>query len=433
MKHRGTLGGLITAALALGVMTPAPVYADEKGRTGPNNAITDVPGVTVGHYTDTTNVTGTTALILPDGALAGADVRGGAPGTVNTDALQPVALQPDVHGLFLSGGSWMGLSPYAGVVQYLRERGLGSQFGGQAVPAVGGAIVFDLGQGADTKQKLEKTPDFEFGYRAAKAAKSGPVAQGSVGAGTGTGTPGPTTRMKGGVGTASVDLGNGLYVGALVVLNSGGRVWSESQGCELYALYMELQNEFGDTKRPTKCTTAAPALDEDDGKLDKNTTIGVVATNAKLTSPQLQKMAQVAHDGLARAIRPAHTMGDGDAIFSLSTRKADAPDGARFGAILDAAASAFSRGVVHATLRATPLAGRQTYCQVFTGACTGGLTTHGAAAPGTPNDQAPPTQPASDTHPLITGPMALPGAILASAAAFVMLRRRTWRLRPSST
>ncbi|MFI0409151.1 P1 family peptidase [Actinomadura sp. 3N508] len=381
MKRPPTLPiARLAAALAVTLPLSAgtlPAAADEPGRTGPDNAITDVPGIQVGHYTDRENITGTTALVIPKGATAGSDARGGAPGTINTDVLDPVALEPTVHGLLLSGGSVMGLSAYSGVVQYLREQGLGMQFGGKPVPVVPGAIVFDLGQGADADDRIEKTPGFDAGYRAAKAAKPGRVEMGSVGAGTGTGTGGPPgIRLKGGVGTASIQLGDGLVVGALVVLNSAGKVYNEAAGCELYTLYMEVGNEFGGTRRPPRgCKTAtstpqhAPRSGPTDPHLDENTTIGVVATNAKLTVAQAEKLAQVAHDGLARAIRPAHTMGDGDTTFGLSTRTAAAPDGAAFGALLDAAASTFSRATVHAALAATPLGGRQPYCQVFAGAC----------------------------------------------------------------
>ncbi|QXJ21279.1 P1 family peptidase [Actinomadura graeca] len=370
------LAAVLAATVPLGA-APVPAAAGEPGRTGPRNAITDVPGIEVGHYTDRANITGTTVLIMPKGATAGADVRGGAPGTVNTDLLDPVALQPDVHGLFLSGGSVMGLSAYAGVVQYLREQGLGMKFGGQTVPVVPGAIVFDLGQGADAHDRMEKTPGLDAGYQAAKAATSGPVPMGSVGAGTGTGTGGPSgVRLKGGVGTASIDLGDGLYVGALVVLNSAGKVYNQAAGCELYSLYMEVGNEFGDTRRPPGgCRTSGPGPKSasrpgrTDRKVDENTTIGVVATNATLTAAQAQKMAQVAHDGLARAIRPAHTMGDGDTTFAVSTRMRGAADDRTFEALLDIAAGAFSRASAHAALAATPLGDRPTYCQVFPGAC----------------------------------------------------------------
>ncbi|WP_433260317.1 P1 family peptidase [Actinosynnema sp. CS-041913] len=367
-----------TTVLALLVVfgVAVPAAADEPGRTGPDNAITDVPGVLVGHHTDRHNITGTTALVIPKGATAGADARGGAPGTINTDLLDPVALQPDVHGLFLSGGSVMGLSAYAGVVQFLREQGLGIKFGGKAVPVVPGAIVFDLGQGADADDPIEQTPGFDAGYQAAKAARSGPVETGSVGAGTGTGTGGPPgLRLKGGVGTASIQLGGGVVVGALVVVNSAGKLYNEADGCELHTLYMELGNEYGNTRRPPRgCQTSthgnpAPRAGQTDRTVDENTTIGVVATNATLTVAQAEKLAQVAHDGLARAIRPAHTMGDGDTTFALGTRTTGAPDDRGYEAILDAAASTFSRASVHAVLDATPLGGRQPYCQVFRGAC----------------------------------------------------------------
>ncbi|TMR00527.1 hypothetical protein ETD83_16485 [Actinomadura soli] len=280
--------------------------------------------------------------------------------------------------------------------------------------------MFDLGQGADADDRIEKTPGFDAGYQAAKAAKPGRVDMGSVGAGTGAGTSGPPgMRLKGGVGTASIQLGDGLVVGALVVLNSGGKVYNEAAGCERYTLYMEVGNEFGATRRPPRgCKTAAstpkqaPGSGPIDPNLDENTTIGVVATNAELTVAQAEKLAQIAHDGLSRAIRPAHTMGDGDTTFGLSTRTAAAPDGGTFGALLDAAASSFSRATLHAALAATPLGGRQPYCQVFAGACdsrrtpsTSGTSRPIALSPAGATST-PPFAPTSGSTALITIPRA---------------------------
>ncbi|RKT54458.1 P1 family peptidase [Saccharothrix australiensis] len=425
MKRSSTTG--LALLIALGVTAPAS--ADEPGRTGPDNAITDVAGVLVGHHTDRATITGTTALVMPKGSTAGADVRGGAPGTINTDLLDPVALRPEVHGLFLSGGSVMGLSAYAGVVHHLREQGLGSKFLGKAIPVVPGAIVFDLGQGVDADDPIERTPDFDAGYQAAKAARPGPVEMGSVGAGTGTGTDGPPgTRLKGGVGTASIRLDGGVVVGALVVLNSAGKVYNEALGCELHALHMEVGDEYGDTRRPPRgCRTStagsgpAPRGGGTDGAVDENTTIGVVATNATLTVAQAEKFAQVAHDGLARAIRPAHSMGDGDTTFGISTRTTGAPDDLGYEAILDAAASTFSRATVHAALAATPLGGRPTYCEVFAGACD----THRPAgddvdpAPGSGGPGAAPAPP-SGNSPVPTLPLAITAVVF-----WTLWRRRT--------
>ncbi|SHF59580.1 Peptidase family S58 [Streptoalloteichus hindustanus] len=261
-------------------------------------------------------------------------------------------------------------------MQHLREQKVGHVYAeGKTLPGVAGAIIYDLEQGADFAKRLEVTPDRKFGYEAAKAARSGPVRQGSVGAGTGAGTDGPGLRLKGGVGTASLNLGNGVTVAAFVVVNSFGKAYDETRGCELYSLHLEVGNEFGNTRRPPAgCQATTPSskpADRPSADVDKNTTIGVVATNAKLTAPQVQKLAQVAHGGLARAIRPAHTMSDGDTIFGVSTKKGAEVGPADFNRLLEGGANAFGRAVAHAVLSAQPVAGRPTYCQTFPGACDG--------------------------------------------------------------
>lgn len=376
-SRKRTIVVLAASSWIFAINAPALAVAGEQN-TGRTNTITDVAGIEVGHYTDRANITGTSVLLMRGGAQVGVDVRGGAPGTVNTDALNPVTTQAHFHGLFLSGGSWMGLGAYDGVMQYLREQKVGHIYAeGKVVPGVAGAIIYDLGQGEDFACPLETTPERTFGYQAARVANTETVAQGSSGGGTGAGTGGPGIRLKGGMGSASVDLGNGIVVGAFVVVNSSGKAYDETRGCELYGLHLELGDEFGATRPPNGCPAATPNTPAQPG-IDENTTIGVVATNATLTSPETQKMSQVAQDGLARAIRPAHTMSDGDTIFAVSTRKAPAVSPDDFNRILEAGANAFSRAVVHAVLKAEPLGGRPTYCQTFPGACgTAPATAHG--------------------------------------------------------
>ena len=370
------------AALALGVPTTSAVAA-----TGPNNAITDVPGIEVGHSTREDAWTGTTALLFRGGALMGYAPSGGAPG----DRLSALLTAPHqdgrrvvFHGLTLSGGSIYGLDTACGTVKYLREQGLG--FGSPPRPYVPGAIIFDLRAGrpveAPPGRSTPAVPDVcHDGYVAASNASSGPVAQGSVGGGTGARAGGLTS----GFGTASTVLPGGIVVGAAVVVNSGGGVFNTVDGtCALYALWLEDSNEFGDIRPPVGgCTgsTALPAL-----LPGQNTTIGVVATNAPLTAGQAQRMAIIAGDGMARAIRPAHGNGDGDTVFGVSvghdaSTVAQSTYVGNAGTIYNAAADAYSRAIMHAVLRARSDRPQDTYCERFPSACpSGGLPSQSGAA-----------------------------------------------------
>ena len=271
--------------------------------------ITSVSGIRVGHYTDREAATGCTVLLCKSGAVGGVDVRGSAPGTRETDLLRPTVLVREVHAVLLSGGSAFGLDAASGVVRFLEEAGVGLEFGGAKVPIVPAAILFDLGVITDRIR-----PGADQGYIACQNASSGPVAEGSVGAGTGA-TVGKLLGMdravKGGVGTASVDLGDGLMLGAIVAVNALGGVYDPDTG----RLVAGPRGEDGATMQDAVELMTSPRFKGGGHAPPANTTIGAVATNARLSKEQANKLAAVAHDGLAMAVRPAHTMSDGDTLF----------------------------------------------------------------------------------------------------------------------
>lgn len=315
------------------------------------NAITDVPGIKVGHYTDLENLTGTTVILPEGGAVAGVDIRGSAPGTRETDLLNPVNLVEKVQAIVLSGGSAYGLESVTGVMRYLEEQGLGHPVGDKEhqaiVPIVPAAVLFDLMVGSHAVR-----PTAEAGYQAAQTAKGGPVAQGVVGAGTGARNGG----LKGGLGTASAVLPGGLVVGALVGANAHGRSHDPATG-ELYARYLELEGEFN-LKRPPQRFGPPDYSDMFASPLQtSNTVIGAVATNAKLNKAQAQKVAMMAHDGIARAVFPAHTMFDGDVIFSLATGQIEIEGPAELSRLGAVAADVFARALLHGVLQATSAGG----------------------------------------------------------------------------
>jgi L-aminopeptidase/D-esterase-like protein len=277
--------------------------------------ITDVPGVLVGHFHRRGKGwrTGTTVVRVDGGALASCDVRGGGPGTRETDLLDPLAMIDRVQAICLSGGSAYGLAAAHGVMRWHEERELGFPVGprpDQVVPIVPAAVIFDLGRGG----VFTNRPDDGFGHRACSAARSGAVAMGAVGAGTGAMAGG----LQGGVGTASTTLPSGIVVGALAVVNAAGQVISPTSGLPHFYEGIALRRPPADQRHALIEATTAP-------QTPLNTTIGVVATSAALTKPECRKMASVAHDGLARAIRPVHSMFDGDTIFCLATSRGDAP------------------------------------------------------------------------------------------------------------
>jgi L-aminopeptidase/D-esterase-like protein len=275
--------------------------------------ITAVPGICVGHVTDSDGLTGCTVVLCEKGAVGGVDQRGGAPGTRETDLLRPLHLVQDVHAVLLTGGSAYGLAAADGVMRYLEERGVGFDVRVAKVPIVPSAVLFDLDIG-DPKVR----PDADFGYAACQAATDGPVAGGNVGAGTGATAGkilGPGRAMKTGLGSAAVELGGGLVVGALVVANPLGDVVDPRTDEILAGARKLTSNELADTLAVMRSLVGKTALKF----ASANTIIGVVATNARLTKEQANKVAQMAQDGIARAVRPAHTLFDGDTLFALAT------------------------------------------------------------------------------------------------------------------
>ena len=313
-----------------------------------NNTITDVRGIEVGHAQNDEALTGCTVILCRKGAVAGVDVRGGAPGTRETDLLNPVNLVEKVHAISLAGGSAFGLDAANGVMQYLEEHKIGFNTGVAKVPIVPSAILYDLNLG-----QADVRPDSVMGYKAAASASSAPPSEGNIGAGTGASVGkmfGAKLSMKSGEGTASMNIGGGVIVGALVTVNAWGDV-VDPQSNEIIAglrsgkvgpLRVGGKEYYADTLAMMKKPAGRNLM-----KLAtrSNTVIGVVATNAKLTKVQATKVAQMAHDGLARTIRPAHTMLDGDVIFALSTgtRKANVTSVGTFAA--EVMAQAILRGV----------------------------------------------------------------------------------------
>ena len=274
-------------------------------------AITDVAGIQVGHHSDARRPTGCTVVLTPQGAVAGVDVRGAAPGTRETELLSPVNAIEQVHAVLLSGGSAFGLDAAGGVMRWLAERDIGVAVGPARVPIVPAAILFDLWVGDATIR-----PDAEAGYAACAAASTTAPAEGNVGAGTGATLGklfGIGRAMKGGIGTASLRVG-GFTVGALVAVNAMGDVIDPSTGLPIAGARSADGRSLHGTMRAWRAGDVPPPLQPGSA-----TTIGVVATDAVLTKAQANKVAQMAHDGLARCINPVHTMADGDTIFALAT------------------------------------------------------------------------------------------------------------------
>ncbi|MBI5249806.1 MAG: P1 family peptidase [Desulfomonile tiedjei] len=318
---------------------------------GKKNCLTDVEGIIVGNFTSLDATSGVTVVLCLEGAVAGVDVRGSAPGTRETDCLRPLNLVEKVQGVVLTGGSVYGLSTTDGVVRWLAEKGCGFPLGqGMVAPIVPAAALFDLGRGKDYVPPANQ----EWGVLACESATSQAVELGCTGAGTGA----MAGSIKGGLGSASEILDSGITVAALMAVNALGSVINEATGLP-WEISSELNGEFGPlgkraARLPEKTRPQSPS----------NTTIGVIATDAVLTKAQAQKVAQMAQDGLARAIRPAHTMYDGDAIFCLSTGKVDLPqtDGffvARGAEALNqigrAAADCTSRAIIRAVIEARSL------------------------------------------------------------------------------
>ena len=305
--------------------------------------ITDITGIRVGHDTNLEAGTGCTVILCDTPAMGGVDVRGGAPATRETDLLRPMTLVEGVNAILLTGGSAFGLDAASGVTRYLEERGIGYDTNVAYVPLVPAAAIFDLAFGSANIR-----PDASAGYRACEQASSAPVAQGTIGAGTGATVgkmAGPDFMMKGGLGSASTQLSDGTLVGAIVVVNALGDVVDP-----------QTQTVIAGARSPSGSGFLA-------GNPFGNTTIAVVATNAALTKEQANKVAQMAHDGMAQAIHPAHTMFDGDTVFALALGPGSqilhgSPLAAMHtSAIGAAAATTLARAIVKAVRNATTLHG----------------------------------------------------------------------------
>jgi L-aminopeptidase/D-esterase-like protein len=313
-----------------------------------HDAITDVRGIKVGHWTNRRAATGCTVVLCGQGgAVAGVDVRGAAPGTRETDLLRPGNLVQKVHAVLLAGGSAFGLDAAGGVMRWCEEHGIGLEFGGSRVPIVPAAILFDLGIG-----RGDVRPDAAAGYAACRSARGGRVVQGSVGAGTGATVAkaaGLERAVKGGIGTASEGLGGGLVVAALVAVNAGGEVVDSRDG-RVVAGPRAASGGFVDSLAHIRrgADQQPPAA---------NTTIGVVATNARLTKEQANRLASVSHDGYARAIRPVHTMSDGDVVFALATGDVELAEPRALRVIEAFAPRVVERAILKAVLGAASLAG----------------------------------------------------------------------------
>ncbi len=311
------------------------------------NAITDIAGIKVGHYTDKAAITGCTVVLCESGAVAGVDVRGSAPGTRETDLLRPTNLVEKVQGVLLSGGSAFGLDAAGGVMRFLEERGYGHETSVLKVPIVPAAIIFDLNVGDPLKR-----PGAEEGYQACLVASDGEVAEGCVGAGTGA-TVGKVMGIqratKSGLGTASRQITGGVIIGALVVVNAVGDVVDPWTG-RLLAGPRDAEKGKGFLST-TELLMGGQVIRSK--VLAENTTLGVVATNAALTKEQANKVAQMAQDGIARCIRPSHTMHDGDVIFALSLgdRRADVT------VVGAAAAEVVAEAIVRAVQKAETMGG----------------------------------------------------------------------------
>ena len=293
----------------------------------PLGSITDVPGIRVGHAGDPAALTGCTVVLCPPGgAVAGVDVRGAAPGTRETDLLDPSNLVDQIHAIVLTGGSVFGLDSACGVVSFLEKQGIGYQTGAATVPIVPAAVIYDLGIG-DPKVR----PDFKMGRTACLNATTHTLAEGKVGVGMGATVGkilGHELSSSGGLGMASIKLPEGATVGVLVVVNAFGDIVDPSSGKVIAGAKQPGGKGWLDTSR------ALAGQAPDAGRRSRgqhfsnplsgieNTTLAVVATDANLTKAQARRIASMAHDGLARAIRPVHTMFDGDTVFAISTGRA---------------------------------------------------------------------------------------------------------------
>jgi L-aminopeptidase/D-esterase-like protein len=333
------------------------------------NAITDVPGIEVGHADDPQALTGCTVILCKGGAVGGVDQRGGSPGTRETDLLRPLHRVEKVHAVLLTGGSAFGLDAAGGVVHYLEERGIGFDVQVAKVPIVPAAVLFDLGLGS-----ADVRPDAAMGYAACMQASDGPPREGNAGAGMGASVGkilGPAGAVKSGIGTSCIAIGRGVRVGAIVAVNALGDVIDPASGAILAGtrairvggIALGGEGPFADTQAMMLKQAGKFAL-----KMASrgNTVIGVVATNARLTKDEANFVAQMAQDGVARTIRPAHTMLDGDTLFALSTGRASV-DINTLGAY---AADAVQAAILQAVRQAASAGGLPSMREINTGGST---------------------------------------------------------------
>jgi L-aminopeptidase/D-esterase-like protein len=315
--------------------------------------ITDIEGIKIGHFTDSRRPTGCTVVLYEQGAVAAVDVRGSAPGTRETDLLKPTNLVDKVNAIVLSGGSAFGLETASGVMRYLEEHDAGFTTAAGNIPIVPAAILYDLTLG-DGKIR----PNADAGYQACINAKAGPVEEGCIGAGAGAtvGKIAGGRPMKGGVGTSSIKLGNGLVVGAIVAVNCIGDVIDPKTGKIVAGARTPDGKGFLNIIEAYRTGRGAAFP-------DRNTTIGVIATNARFDKTQMTKIAEMSHDGIARTINPAHTPFDGDTLFTISTGASSVtPSLTVIGAL---AAEAVSEAILRAVMKATAVAGFSSYSDVL--------------------------------------------------------------------
>ena len=349
MKRRELAQGLAAMLAAAGSGSLLAAEGTDPNEWLPPGSITDVPGIKVGHFTLKTRPTGCTVILCEAGATAGVDVRGSAPGTRETDLLNPINTVQQVQAVVLSGGSAYGLDTASGVMRYLESQGKGFKIGAGVVPIVPAAILMDLGFGGNFKIR----PDAEAGYQACLAATNKPVTQGNIGAGAGATIgkmAGGKFSMKAGIGSASIKVGNtGVVVGAIVAVNAVGDVWNPKTGKIVAGARSEDGKGFRDAMAQVMKGNRVLV------QQGSNTTIGLVATNVAMEKVQIAKVAQMAHDGYARAINPVHTPGDGDTIFALATGTLDAKG--NHGMIGALAAEAMAQAIVRAATNAETSAG----------------------------------------------------------------------------
>jgi L-aminopeptidase/D-esterase-like protein len=337
---------LLSAAIASGCARPQAQESKVQ-----IHGLTAVQGIKVGHHTLTQRPTGCTVVLAENGAVAGVDVRGGAPGSRETALLDPMASAERVHAVVLSGGSSFGLDAATGAMRYLEERGIGVRFGGHTIPLVPAAILFDLPIGDG---RIRPTAD--CGYAAAKGATSDPVAEGNVGAGAGATVgklAGRDRAMKAGIGSAEIRLRDGVIVAALVAVNAVGDVIDPATGKVIAGVRSEDGKGLADARTLLLTRPALRQPQRGDDELALNTTLGIVATNATLTKTQATRVAQIAHDGFARAIVPVHTASDGDSIFALATGTVTGAVDADL--VGWAAAEAIAQAIVRAARAATSI------------------------------------------------------------------------------